>query len=233
MFPYSRSTAYESRGAPEKKRIDDYSSSSKRDEYKREAYKRPVTEYVKRDLEPPPRSNTYESRSVPTHRDPPSTKDRYGITSSESRPSNTFSNTNRGSGSGGRGDDRGDPRGMTSSKSRYMDSNSAADTRYTERSSGSSSAWPNPGPPPVKPFSSSHMQMATTDPWGPKQTETNWRSMDQNQDRYDRTYNERKSQVAPSQYADAPRQNSFVGGRPQERYNSSVSSRFENGGGRF
>ena len=103
----------------------------------------------------------------------------------------------------------------------------SGDSRYAERSSGSSSAWPNTGPPSVKPFG--HMQsVAANDPWGQKQSEANWRSLDQNQDRYDRTYNERKSQAAPSQYMDPPRQNSFIG-RPQERYNNAMSSRFENG----
>lgn len=110
-----------------------------------------------------------------------------------------------------------------------MDGNSAGDSRYPDRTG--SSAWPNTGPPAVKPFGGGgggHMQsVAANDPWGQKQSEGNWRSMDQNQDRYDRTYNERKSQAAPSQYMDPPRQNSFVG-RPQDRYNQ-MSSRFENG----
>lgn len=70
--------------------------------------------------------------------------------------------------------------------------------------------------------------VAGNDPWGQNKSESSWRSLDQNQDRYDRTYNERKSQVTSSQYIDAPRQNSFIG-RPQERYNSQISSRFENG----
>ena len=61
------------------------------------------------------------------------------------------------------------------------------------------------------------------------------------QDRYDRTYNERKT--SSSQYLDGPgvgsgsssggggRPNSFMtNSRPQERYNSnSMSSRFDNG----
>lgn len=69
--------------------------------------------------------------------------------------------------------------------------------------------------------------------------ENNWggRSMDhQGQDRYDRTYNERK---ASSQYLDGPnvggsasRPSSFItSNRPQDRYNSNAMSRFD--GGRF
>lgn len=138
---------------------------------------------------------------------------------------------------------------MPSAKSRYMDSaptggGGGGDSRYADRNSGSggSSAWTNAGPVAVKSFgggggggASNHMQSSAGgggDLWGgPKQTDaSNWRSMDQNQDRYDRTYNERKSQAAPSQYMDPPqRQNSFVGGRPQDRYNT--GARFENGGG--
>lgn len=118
------------------------------------------------------------------------------------------------------------------SKSRYMDShshstgNSNGDSRYSDRTS---SAWPSTGPPAVKPFG--HIQsVAGNDPWGQKQSESSWRALEQGQDRYDRTYNERKSsQSQPSQYIEQqPRQNSFIG-RPQDRYNSSISSRFENG----
>lgn len=110
-------------------------------------------------------------------------------------------------------------------KSRYLES-SSADSRYPDERSGGAS-WPSAATSTVKPFS--HMQsVAGNDPWGQNKTESSWRSLDQNEDRYDRTYNERKSQVTSSQYIDAPRQNSFIG-RPQERYNSQISSRFENG----
>lgn len=106
-----------------------------------------------------------------------------------------------------------------------MDESSNNDSRYTER--GSSSTWPNTGPPSVKPFG--HIQsVAGNDPWGQKQSEGGWRSMEQSQDRYDRTYNERKSQSGPSQYIDQPRQNSFIS-RPQDRYSNNISSRFESG----
>lgn len=134
-------------------------------------------------------------------------------------------------------------------KSRYMDgggASSSGDSRYASdrnASSSSSSAWPNSGPGGAssgsKSFGSSgggHIQSVVSsgggipDPWSQKQADSNWRSMDQNQDRYDRTYSERKSQVSTTQYMDAPRQNAFVGGGrpPQDRYGNSVSSRFDN-----
>ncbi len=106
---------------------------------------------------------------------------------------------------------------------------SSADSRYPDDRSGGAawSAHPSAASSTVKPFS--HMQsVAGNDPWGQNKTEASWRSLDQNEDRYDRTYNERKSQVTSSQYIDAPRQNSFIG-RPQDRYNGQISSRFENG----
>lgn len=131
-----------------------------------------------------------------------------------------------------------------------MDSHSNANSsdRYSDRnSSSSSSGWgaPSNGPSSsVKPFSSMQ-SVAGNDPWGSinkqQQPDSNsWgRSMDhQSQDRYDRTYNERKSS---SQYMDGPsvgsssgnRPGSFVtSSRPQDRYNSNtMSSRFD--GGRF
>lgn len=104
--------------------------------------------------------------------------------------------------------------------------NSNGESRYNERTS--SSAWPNTGPPAVKPFG--HIQsVAGNDPWGQKQNDSSWRTLEQGQDRYDRTYNERKSsQSQPSsQYIEQQRQTPFIG-RPQDRYNNSISSRFEN-----
>lgn len=78
----------------------------------------------------------------------------------------------------------------------------------------------------VKQFS--NMPQQQNDLWS---KDNGWRSMDSGQDRYDRTYNERKS----SPYMDQPRQSSSGQGggsfisRPQDRYNNSVSSRFDNG----
>lgn len=264
MYICSRSTPYDR--SIEKKRIDDY-ATSKRDDYKRDSFKRPATDYTaKRDIDPPRHtnsSNSYDnSRSAPVHRNDTinstssSGKDRYGIAqSSDSRAVNSFP-ASRGGGGGGGGGGRDDSRdsryvGQTTpswsqkappanrssdprainnvSKSRYMDggSGSASDGRYAP-DRNSSTTWPNAGPPAVKTFN--HMQsVAGNDPWGQKQSDSSWRSMEQGQDRYDRTYNERKSQTGPSQYIDPSRQNSFVGGRPQDRYNNPISSRFENG----
>lgn len=142
---------------------------------------------------------------------------------------------------------------MSSGKSRYMDSGSSNE-RYSDRPlSSSSSAWGNPNnglPSSVKAFVG--MPSGTgNDLWSqinkqPPSDNGNWnRSIDhQNQDRYDRTYNERKS----SQYMDGPsigsggggggtgggsgvtgRPSSFIANsRPQDRYNSnSMSSRFD------
>lgn len=145
---------------------------------------------------------------------------------------------------------------MSSSKSRYMDNhgNGSSNDRYSDRTSSSSStAWGNPnnGPPSsVKPFGGMQ-SVAGNDPWSTinKQPPTDnggWsRSIEhQSQDRYDRTYNERKSS---SQYMEGPSVGSSGGGggssntrpssfvtnsRPQERYGgNSMSSRFD--GGRF
>lgn len=132
-------------------------------------------------------------------------------------------------------------------KSRYMESSggtsSAPDNRYADRNtSSSSSSWPSSGPTSSggKSFGGGgHMQSVAggiPDPWNQKQTDSNWRSMDQNQDRYDRTYSERKSQVTTTQYMDAPpRQNTFVSRPQQDRYGGGgggggLSSRFD---GRF
>lgn len=122
-----------------------------------------------------------------------------------------------------------------------MDGGNSND-RYSD-----SSAWGNPNngaPSSVKPFIGMPSQ-ANNDPWGqmnkqPPADNGNWnRSIEhQHQDRYDRTYNERKS----SQYMDGPgvgngggggsgggRPASFIANsRPQDRYNSnSMSSRFD------
>lgn len=118
-------------------------------------------------------------------------------------------------------------------------------------SNGSSNdRWGNPNNGPqssVKSFGS--IQSVTgNDPWSSissiskQQTPNteNWsRSMDhQNQDRYDRTYNERKSYLdgpvgsgnSSGGLSSSTRPSSFItNSRPQERYNS-MSSRFD---GRF
>lgn len=144
-----------------------------------------------------------------------------------------YNNTNHSSGGGG---------GIKTS--RYMDSgasSSTADNRYgsDRNQSSSSSAWPSSSGATSSKFQSGgggggHLQSVSgggiPDPWNQKQADSNWRSMDQNQDRYDRTYSERKTQVASAQYMDAPqRQNTFVGRPTVDRYGNSMSSRFDNG----
>lgn len=131
---------------------------------------------------------------------------------------------------------------MSSGKSRYMDGGSSNE-RYSDRPlSSSSSAWGNPnnGPPSsVKPFVGMP-SAAGNDLWSqinkqPPTDNGNWNRSIEHQDRYDRTYNERKS----SQYVDGSSVGSGGGGRPssfiansrpQDRYNSnSMSSRFDSG----
>ncbi|KAG4079664.1 hypothetical protein HA402_010444 [Bradysia odoriphaga] len=219
----SRSSAYDSRSS-DKKRLDDYSTSKrddyKRDDYKRDPFKRPVSDYPKRDLDSARHttSSSYDARSVPVHRSDAisssSSKDRYAMGPSQS----SFNSRVR--------DERDTRASNLPTKSRYLDSTSS-DSRYPDDRSGGASWGSSVPSSTVKPFS--HMQsVAGNDPWGQNKTDSSWRSLDQNEDRYDRTYNERKSQVTSSQYIDPPRQNSFIG-RPQDRYNSQISSRFENG----
>lgn len=100
-------------------------------------------------------------------------------------------------------------------RSRYIDSGSQNEMRYgggsNDRGGGGGGMWSNSaGIVPVKPFGTVQIQ---NDDWS--------------QDRYDRTYNERKSP-----FMEPPaRQSSGSGGsfmnRPQDRYNS--SSRFDSG----
>ncbi len=124
----------------------------------------------------------------------------------------------------GRGDDRDTRNG--SNKPRYLESSS--DNRYDSRSGGST--WHNAaGPPPVKPFG--NLAPSSSDIWSKPSNDNGWR-MDSN-DRYDRTFSERKT--APgSQFMDSSRPQPWTGGPPiggsSGRYPSnSVSSRYENG----
>lgn len=253
---FTRSSQYDRVSVPvTKKRIDDYppkrdeySSSSKRDDYsnkrdeytnKRDppSYKRPVTDYNKRDVDVSRHSgnNTYENRSAPvSHRDEhtSSSKDsRYDHQSSDTRSAGDSFRANRGNVAS---DDR-DARTSTSTKSRYIET-LPSESRYAERTTASS-PWYNSGVSQVKSFGGSMASAPVSSggggggDWQIKPAPESWRSIDTNQDRYDRTYNERKTQPpTSSQYPDnPPRQNSFMG-RPQDRYNSNTSSsRFENG----
>lgn len=129
---------------------------------------------------------------------------------------------------------------MSTNKSRYME-NASSNDRYSDRptsSSGSGGGWGNMNNPPpssVKPFGGLS-SVPANDPWSamskPPADNGNWNRMDhQNQDRYDRTYNERKSS---SQFIDSglagsnSRPSSFISNRPQDRYaGNSMSSRFD------
>lgn len=105
-------------------------------------------------------------------------------------------------------------------KSRYMDSN------YPDRGSasgtiGSGGVWHSSTGPSLNLGSS---LSAGGDTW----------RMDNGQDRYDRTYNERKApQMSAAPFMDPSRASGFLGGsggRPQDRYGAPLSSgRFDNG----
>lgn len=110
---------------------------------------------------------------------------------------------------------------------RYMD---PVDNRYQDRTGGGGSGGSGNGP---WHSNSGPSQMGMT----PSMNNDNWR-MDNSQDRYDRTYNERKApQMNAGPFMDTSRQSQFMGGgggggsgRPQDRYGAPVSSgRFDNG----
>lgn len=121
-----------------------------------------------------------------------------------------------------------------------MDNGNSND-RYSDRQSSSTTAWGNLNnapPSSVKPFGGM-ASVTGNDPWNtinkpPQADNGSWNRMEhQNQDRYDRTYNERKTS---SQYIEGPgvggnsgRPSSFIANnRPQDRFSSnSMSSRFD------
>lgn len=85
---------------PEKKRVDDY--PPKRDEYKRDTFKRPISDYSKRDIDPSRHSsNSFDSRGS-NAMSSSTTKDRY-VNSSDSRGVPSSFGTSRGGGGGGGG----------------------------------------------------------------------------------------------------------------------------------
>lgn len=202
----------------DKKRLDDY-VAPKRDDYKsRDDYKQrsgPVDDY---------RRDSFKRNGGGGVMDDYSKRDmdRPSMTSMDSRyPDSRSGAGNDYRGSGGPRDDR--DRNGSAPKSRYMDS---MDQRYSDRSGsgaggGSGSGPWNAGPP--------QMSMA---PAG--MGNDGWR-MDNGQDRYDRTYNERKApQMSANPFMDPSRQSQFMGGggsggRPQDRYGAPVSGRFDNG----
>lgn len=186
----------------DKKRLDDYKA---RDDYK----SRPVDDFR--------RDNYKRNGGGVMDRD----MDRPSMPSMDSRYPDNRSGGGGGDyrGSGGARDDR--DRNGSAPKSRYMDS---MDQRYQDRSGnngggggGNSGPW-NAGLPQM-----------SIQPAG--MSSADWR-MDNGQDRYDRTYNERKApQMSVSPFMDPSRQNQFMsgGGRPQDRYGAPVSGRFDNG----
>ncbi|XP_065082294.1 uncharacterized protein LOC135704742 [Ochlerotatus camptorhynchus] len=203
--------------AVEKKRLDDYPPSKREDYKSRDEFKSrsgPVDDY---------RRDSFKRNGGGGVMDDYSKRDldRPSMPSMESRYTDSRKRTDY-RGSGGPRDDR--DRNGSAPKSRYMD---PMDQRYPDRSGssggggGSSSGPWNAGPP--------QMSMA---PAG--MGNDGWR-MDNGQDRYDRTYNERKApQMSASPFMDPSRQSQFMGGgssggRPQDRYGAPVSGRFDNG----
>lgn len=125
------------------------------------------------------------------------------VSSKDSRYADTRSSdyrTSSSSASRGVVDDR-----TSSSKSRYLDAG------YSDRSTGS-----NPWSGQPTSFGSMSSTVGIPDNRG-------WGAVDNGQDRYDRTYNERKMQSQSSGFLDQARPPSFMpssggGGRPGDRY---------------
>ncbi|XP_053697768.1 SAFB-like transcription modulator [Sabethes cyaneus] len=207
--------------AVEKKRLDDYPPSkrdeyaAKRDEYKsRDDYKRPVDDYRRNDTFKR-NGGVIDDYKRDMDRPMQTIDNRYP----DARGSSTGAGDYRGNGSR---DDR--DRSGPGPKGRFMDQ---VEGRYQDRTGGGSGGgsgggpWHNNAGPP---------QMSMT----PAMTNDGWR-MDNGQDRYDRTYNERKvTQMSAGPFMDPSRQGQFMsggggGGRPQDRYGAPVSGRFDNG----
>lgn len=92
LTSFSRSSDYGR--APEKKRIDDY--PPKRDDYKRDTFKRPISDYSKRDIEPPRHStNSFDGRSSNPMSSSSSSKDRYVSSDSRGAPASFSSSRSR------------------------------------------------------------------------------------------------------------------------------------------
>lgn len=101
------------------------------------------------------------------------------------------------------------PMVLKDDRPRYIDTGSQNEMRYGGGGNDRGGMWQNSsGPLPVKPFGTVQIQ---NDDWS--------------QDRYDRTYNERKSPyMEPARQSSGSGVSSFMN-RPQDRYNS----RFDNG----
>uniref|UniRef100_A0A336MU32 CSON006884 protein n=1 Tax=Culicoides sonorensis TaxID=179676 RepID=A0A336MU32_CULSO len=162
------------------------SSSSKRDDYKRDSFKR--------EMEVSRHSSSSYDRNSSTTPIVSSKDSRYA--DSRSADYRTSSSTT----SRAVVDDR-------STKSRYMDTSS-----YSDRSSGTSNPWSAQ----QTTFGTMSSAVGIPDSRG-------WGGVDNGQDRYDRTYNERKMQSQSAGFMDQSRQPSFMpnsggGGRPGDRY---------------
>lgn len=139
----------------------------------------------------------------------------------ESRYSDSRSAGGATGGGLGSNDYRGDRDRNGVPKSRYLDSS------YPERNSasgtiGSGGVWHSSTGP-------SSLNLGSSLSGGGD----SWR-LDNGQDRYDRTYNERKApQLSSAPFLDPVRSGGFLGGsggRPQDRYGAPVgSNRFDNG----
>lgn len=213
---------------------------------KREDYKRPTDQSsfkrsndYKREPEPPIRPS-YEGRVASVVSKDPRYSDTSNYRSGNRDDRDTRDKSNQFYKHDNGTDKSNQYYGNGNSSSRYDSQSNMKDTRYQDRqtssSGGGGSGWySNSGSASggqsqhSKSFMSSGGgggggQTSSSNSWPMKQQQPDWgRNMDSNQDRYDRTYNERR---AP-QYSDSQRPTSFIAGRPQDRgYGGG-------GGGRF
>lgn len=248
---YDRSTdAVETK----KQRIDDYSMSKRDDykrndqsfkrsnDYKREpdppirpSYDNRTRDTMQSVVSKDPRYS--DSSSFRDDRDSRQDKSKqfYKHDSSNDK-SNQYYGNGSGSGSGGHRVHNSMISSTSTSnggKQRYDNQSHMQDNRYQDsRQTSSSGGWygnSNTGGSQSQNSKSFMPQSSSSSsnswPLKQQQPESNWgRNMDSNQDRYDRTYNERRT----PQYSDSQRPSSFVGGRPQERGYGGGG-----GGGRF
>uniref|UniRef100_A0A1B0CTN0 RRM domain-containing protein n=2 Tax=Lutzomyia longipalpis TaxID=7200 RepID=A0A1B0CTN0_LUTLO len=210
-----------------KGRSDDYSSSSKRDDYATSKRRDDARSADSRggsgsrgrtdsDYKASTRHGGYESGKESRYSDHQSGDSRGRTSSYQGGGTRGLGNAASGPANGSSSvDERG------SGTKRYLDN------QYQSDRGAPTSPWHSPAAPPIKTYNNIQ-SMSSNDIWN-KSSDSGWRNMETTQDRYDRTYNERKSQAVP--YIDQPRQNSSFIGRPQDRYSSSMSGRFD--GNRF
>ncbi|XP_058825438.1 scaffold attachment factor B2 [Topomyia yanbarensis] len=198
----------------DKKRPDDY--PSKRDDYKsRDDYKpRAVDDFRRADNFKRNGGGVIDDYKRDLDRALPAIDSRY-----QDQRTSSSGNVGDYRGNVGPRDDR-DRNGPTQ-KSRYLE---AVDSRYNDRSGGGGGGGSGPWHNNAAPLQMSMAAAINNDGW----------RMDNGQDRYDRTYNERKApQMNAGPFMDPIRQSQFMGGggggRPQDRYNAAVSGRFDSG----